>query len=237
VGSIALRRLLVGAALGVVILGASSSAVMFSGGSSEDGEGARLQSARSTREAPVSSSTTTPTTTPTTTTSTTTTALSPPPPVAEAPPPPPSPPPPPAPEPEPAPSAVAFTVSACSGGGGGVAGAVLDAMNGDRAANGLAPMCWNGHLAGHAQSWAQWMADHQSLTHQNLANVMSGSPFSTVGENVLNGPANMSAGAMEGAWMASGTHRANILGPFSAAGVGIAQSADGQWWIAVDFGG
>jgi uncharacterized protein YkwD len=43
---------------------------------------------------------------------------------------------------------------------------------------------------------------------------------------------------MEVAWMNSPNHRANILsGAYSAAGVGIAIGADGQVWVAVDFGG
>ena len=38
--------------------------------------------------------------------------------------------------------------------------------------------------------------------------------------------------------MNSPPHRANILnGAFTAAGVGIATSSDGQTWVAVDFGG
>ena len=45
--------------------------------------------------------------------------------------------------------------------------------------------------------------------------------------------AGMSAEAMESAWMASPSHRANILGGFVAAGVGIAQGADGQLYVAV----
>jgi uncharacterized protein YkwD len=58
-----------------------------------------------------------------------------------------------------------------------------------------------------------------------------------MGENLLVGPAGMDAGTMEAAWMGSGAHRANILGGYAAAGVGIAQSSDGQWWVAVEFGG
>jgi uncharacterized protein YkwD len=59
-----------------------------------------------------------------------------------------------------------------------------------------------------------------------------------VGENILVGPGNMSAGAMEGAWMNSAGHRANILnGAFTVAGVGAAIGPDGRIWVAVDFGG
>jgi uncharacterized protein YkwD len=111
-------------------------------------------------------------------------------------------------------------------------------MNGDRAANGLAPLCGNGQLAGLAQNWANWMAANLSLTHQNLGAVIGGTPFSAMGENILAGPAGMSVSQMEAAWMASPEHRANILsGAYSAAGVGIAYSNDGRVWVAVDFGG
>jgi uncharacterized protein YkwD len=114
---------------------------------------------------------------------------------------------------------------------------VLAAMNADRAANGLGPLGWHGGLAGYAQSWANWMAANGSLTHQSLGPLL-GLGFGTVGENVLVGPASMSAGAMEAAWMNSAGHRANILnGAFSAAGVGSAIGPDGRIWVAVDFGG
>jgi uncharacterized protein YkwD len=125
----------------------------------------------------------------------------------------------------------------CSGVAGGVAASVVGAMNGDRAANGLGSLCWNSQLGTIAQSWAQWMANNQSLAHQDLNAVLGGTSFMTMGENLLVGPAGMDAGAMESVWMDSGAHRSNILGPFSAAGVGIAQSSDGQWWIVVEFGG
>jgi uncharacterized protein YkwD len=59
-----------------------------------------------------------------------------------------------------------------------------------------------------------------------------------VAENILAGPGSMSAWQMEGAWMASPEHRANILsGAYSAAGVGMANSSDGRIWVVVDFGG
>jgi uncharacterized protein YkwD len=110
-------------------------------------------------------------------------------------------------------------------------------MNADRAANGLSPLGWHGGLASFAQQWANWMAQNGSLTHQSLS-PMFGLGLSNVGENILVGPASMSAGAMETAWMNSGGHRANILnGGFTVAGVGMAISADGQIWVAVDFGG
>jgi uncharacterized protein YkwD len=186
------------------------------------------------------SSSTSSTTTSTTSTTTTTTTTTPPPtttpttaptttpPSAPAPAPPAA-----APAPQPAP-APAPPASFCDGSGG----AVLSAMNGDRAANGAAPLCGNSQLSGIAQNWANWMAAHGSLTHQDLNALIGSTPFSTIGENILVGPGNMSSAEMEVAWMNSPPHRANILSrSFSAAGVGIAFGADGRVWVAVDFGG
>jgi uncharacterized protein YkwD len=62
--------------------------------------------------------------------------------------------------------------------------------------------------------------------------------LNAVGENLLVGPNGMSAATIESAWMNSPDHRANILnGAFTVAGIGTAIGADGQIWIAVDFGG
>jgi uncharacterized protein YkwD len=111
-------------------------------------------------------------------------------------------------------------------------------MNGDRAANGVGPLCGNGQLAGLAQNWANWMAANLSLTHQDLNGAIGGTPFNTMGENILVAPSTTSVGDWEAAWMNSSGHRANILsGAFTAAGVGIAYSNDGRVWVAVDFGG
>jgi len=141
-------------------------------------------------------------------------------PPAPAPEPPPPPPPPP---PEPGPP--------------GLAGQILAAMNADRGANGVGPLGWHGGLGGYAQDWANWMAQNQSLTHQYLSPMFS-LGLNTLGENILVGPSGMSAGAMETAWMNSPGHRVNILnGSFTVAGVGVAVSADGRIWVAVDFGG
>jgi uncharacterized protein YkwD len=131
--------------------------------------------------------------------------------------------------PPPAPAA-----SFCDGSGSGV----IDAMNGDRRANGLAALCGNGQLQGIAQNWANWMAQNATLTHQDLSAVIGGTPFLAMAENILVGPGGLSVGEMESAWMQSPSHRANILsGAYSAAGVGIAYSSDGRVWVAVDFGG
>ena len=115
---------------------------------------------------------------------------------------------------------------------------MIGAMNADRAANGLPGLCADGQLTGFAQNWANQMAATQSLVHQNIGGLIGSTGFSTMGENILDGPGSMSVGDMEVAWMNSSPHRANILsGAFSSAGVGIAYSSDGRVWVCVDFGG
>jgi uncharacterized protein YkwD len=111
-------------------------------------------------------------------------------------------------------------------------------MDVDRAVAGLAPLCSNGALAAYAQRWATWMAQNQSLTHQDLQALLGGTGFSTVGENILDGPGSMTPAQMEAAWMNSPAHRQNILSAaYSAAGVGIASDSAGQIWVVVNFGG
>ncbi len=88
---------------------------------------------------------------------------------------------------------------------------MINAMNGDRSASGLGQLCANAALNGYAQSWANWMAQNQSLTHQDLGAVLAGTAFNNVAENILMGPGGMSSGEMEAAWMASPGHRENIL--------------------------
>lgn len=123
----------------------------------------------------------------------------------------------------------------------GVTSGVLNAMNRDRAANGLGALGWNNQLSGLGSGWAAHLAAaNGGLVHQNLTDVLY-SPgyegYNTLGENLLVGPDSMSTDQMEAAWMASSGHRANILrGNFTTAGVGYAY-ANARIWVAVEFGG
>jgi uncharacterized protein YkwD len=218
---------MVGGLLVGAIAVVSASAFVFEGRGDTPSHDVTTQEATGKRSTTTSSSTTS-----TTASTTTTTTAPPPPPTTAAP----------APAPAPAPTPVQFTppppppapVSFCDGS----SSAVIDAMNGDRAAGGLGGLCGNGQLMNYAQAWANTMAQNASLTHQGLGNILAGTAFSSVGENILVGPGSMSAGQMEVAWMNSPAHRENIMsGAYSAAGVGMAYSSDGQIWVCVDFGG
>ena len=118
---------------------------------------------------------------------------------------------------------------------------VLERTNGDRAANGLGPLHWDGQLMCLASGWSQHMAATGSTAHQNLGAVL-GQPayqkYRTLGENLLHGAASTSADAMQDAWMASAGHRANILsGAFSSFALAASTGADGSIYVAVEFGG
>jgi uncharacterized protein YkwD len=217
-GRLGTRGWVIGALLVVAIAIVSASTIVFQG---RDPQGRDRATATTVADRNAVASSTTSTTTTSTTTSTTTTAPPAPPPTAAPTPVQVVPPPPP-----PAP--------VCDGSGSGV----IDAMNADRRGAGLGSLCANSQLTGVAQSWANWMAQNQSLTHQDLDHVLAVTSFRTVAENLLSGPAGMSVGEMESAWMASPSHRLNIMnGAYSVAGVGFAYSGDGRVWVAVEFGG
>lgn len=118
---------------------------------------------------------------------------------------------------------------------------VLQAMNSDRAANGLPALQWSPKLANTAGSWAANEAAVNNMYHQNLTALLYSDTYSgwyTLGENLIVGPGGMSVAQMESAWMNSSAHRANILNrSFNAVGVGYVRGGDGRIWVVVDFGG
>lgn len=132
--------------------------------------------------------------------------------------------------------------SCAAAGGDGVTSAILNRVNADRAANGLRGLSWNGQLACLATDWSNQMAASGSLRHRDL-NVTIRSPgyggYRTLGENILRGPNGMTGEQMEAAWLASPSHRANILSTaYSSMGVGYALTTDNSMVYATqNFGG
>jgi uncharacterized protein YkwD len=122
-----------------------------------------------------------------------------------------------------------------------VIGGIYRAMNADRAAANLPPLTWSPKLANLAGSWSATMAAQQRMFHRDLGSTIYTPEFSryrTLGENVLAGPGDMTAGAMEVAWMASPPHKANILSTsFNVVGVGVSHGSDGKTYATVNFGG
>jgi uncharacterized protein YkwD len=59
-----------------------------------------------------------------------------------------------------------------------------------------------------------------------------------MGENILVAPGGMSPAQLQGLWMGSAPHRANILsGAFNIVGIGYFRGPDGRIWAVQDFGG
>jgi uncharacterized protein YkwD len=71
---------------------------------------------------------------------------------------------------------------------------LLQAMNRDRAANGLPRLTWSPKLSILAMDWANQMARANNLYHQDLGAVLNRGDYGefwTLGENILVGPGNM----------------------------------------------
>jgi hypothetical protein len=108
-------------------------------------------------------------------------------------------------------------------------------INAKRSAAGLAPVSESGGLASVAVRHSQEMASQNRLFHSgNLAAAVSSvvPNWQGVGENVGVGSSVEDVNAM---FMASATHRANILGNFNLAGVGVVQGSDGRYWVTQVF--
>ena len=112
--------------------------------------------------------------------------------------------------------------------------AFLGAANAERARAGVQQLRMTSDLVAVAAKQAQAMAAAGRIYHNpNLSTDVTN--WHTVAENVGRGGDEAS---IQSAFMASAGHRANILnGAFGVAGVGVAVSADGRIWVAVDFGG
>ncbi len=120
------------------------------------------------------------------------------------------------------------------------AGQVLfDSANRERRAQGLPPLRWDGTLARSAYEHALRMAQQNSLSHQfpgepdlTARATRAGSRFSTIAENVAEGP---SAANIHAQWMKSPPHRANLLDrELDSVGIGVAERK-GQLFAVQDF--
>ena len=122
----------------------------------------------------------------------------------------------------------------------------IELTNEQRAAAGLAPLAWNGNLASSAAAYAQDMAARDYFSHHSPEgttpvdrNRDAGYPSQWwglyVGENLARGYTS-SEDVMVG-WMASESHRANVLRPeWMDIGIGIAVAPNGTVYWAQEFG-
>jgi uncharacterized protein YkwD len=118
---------------------------------------------------------------------------------------------------------------------------LFQAMNRDRAANGLPRFTWSPKLSVLAYDWSAEMSRSGWFRHQDLGAVINRGDYTdiwTLGENILVGPAGMPIEEMERVWMNSSGHRANILSPnFNIVGLAFVSGPDGRLWVTVNFGG
>ncbi|KAG1647447.1 hypothetical protein GQR58_030577 [Nymphon striatum] len=100
-------------------------------------------------------------------------------------------------------------------------------INQQRAAGGLAPLAVNQSMTNAAAGWAQQMANGSFLAH--AGDIITGTPggWNKVGENVGRG---QTVASLTSAFMASPTHRANIMDPmYTHIGVAVfAHPTDGR---------
>ena len=124
---------------------------------------------------------------------------------------------------------------------GAVAQQVVELVNQQRAAAGLAPVTMHPALNSAAQGHSNDQASRNTMTHTGANRsdagdriAATGYPWRAWGENVASGQPD--AGAVVQAWMNSEGHRDNILDPrFTDIGVGLAYTATGVSFWTEDF--
>lgn len=128
--------------------------------------------------------------------------------------------------------ALAGVVIAARGAHADSSSSLVSMTNGERAAHGLPPLAVSGDLAAAARAQAARMAASRTLAHTpNLPGAVC--CWSALGENVGEGP---SAASIEGAFMASPDHRANILSSaYTQVGIGVVVDAAGTLWVSEIF--
>lgn len=129
-------------------------------------------------------------------------------------------------------AAVPASAQAAVTGDGAAAGRAYDLVNAARAEVGLAPLSIAPDTTSVATDWAFHLASTGRLVHNpELSRELSG--WALVAENVGVGA---DADQLQGAFMASPGHRANILREnVTEIGVGAVRSGDGRLWIVQVF--
>jgi uncharacterized protein YkwD len=105
----------------------------------------------------------------------------------------------------------------------------VDLVNRERTANRLATLTVDQGAATKAQNWSAHMAATGVLEHTGGGTKLDPSGLTnwcSIGENVGKGP---SIKAVHDAFMASSTHRANILGRWQRTGTGVVKKGDYYW--------
>ena len=110
---------------------------------------------------------------------------------------------------------------------------MTDLVNSSRRSAGKSAVTANTTAAAKAQAWAEHMARTKVVEHTGGGSRVdtSGLPkWCAVGENV--GKAS-SIDAVHAAWMASASHKANILGNFNRVGTGVVRSGNTVYAVQI----
>lgn len=132
-------------------------------------------------------------------------------------------------------NAIALAGKASTSAGAAMAQTAMVLVNQERAAQGEDALVWSDGLEKDAQVRAQECEQSFSHTRPN------GTDWWTVDSNLMYGE-NLAynyndATSVVNAWMASPTHKANIMnGEFATVGIAAYQTADGTWYWAQEFG-
>ncbi len=109
------------------------------------------------------------------------------------------------------------------------------AIDVERGRNGLGALVVDPAVSAQAQTWSGGMAMYNTLAEDRYyaAELSAADPsWSWSGENVGVGP---TASSVEGAFMASPPHRANVLGNYTHVGVGVFIDGAGRVWVTERF--
>lgn len=108
---------------------------------------------------------------------------------------------------------------------------VLALINSARSAHGLTELEVHSDLVTSARGHADRMLSDNRLSHNpNFDDATTG--WTAIGENVGYGK---TASDIFKAFMASPSHRANILGDYNQVGIGVSVADDGRLWVTVVF--
>lgn len=111
-------------------------------------------------------------------------------------------------------------------------------INQDRAANGVAPLAWNGCLASVAQGESARQAAQGSISHNGGVYLDLACGYSTAGENVGFTSAGSDDAQLNTLFMNSPGHSANILNPnFHVVGTAWVVAPNGYGYITEEFAG
>jgi putative cell wall-binding protein len=108
----------------------------------------------------------------------------------------------------------------------------IELINQDRADAGLGPVTEYWDLTDDARAWSDEMLSDGLISHNpDLASITTN--WLSLAENVGGGS---TVTQLHSAFMASSTHKANILNPaFDHVGVGVTHPSGGSLWVTVDF--